>query len=126
MGGVVPQGPGFFYPVTLLVGVRQGMPAWDEEVFGPVAAVRIVSGQDEAIEAANQTRFGMGATVFTGDRMRANELAARIEAGVVYVNEQLQVDHRLPFGGTKGSGYGRELSWHGLREFVNTKAVWMV
>jgi succinate-semialdehyde dehydrogenase/glutarate-semialdehyde dehydrogenase len=125
LGGSIPPGPGCFYPVTLLVGVRPGMPAWDEETFGPVAAVRVVADAEEAVAAANQTQYGLGATIFTGEALRANELAARIEAGIVYVNAQLKVDARLPFGGQKGSGHGRELSWHGLREFVNTKAVWV-
>lgn len=123
-GGQIPGGSGWFYPVSLLTEVGPGMPVWDEEVFGPVAAVRIVPGEEAAIAAANDTAYGLGASLCSGDTARAAELASRIEAGALFVNGPVKSDPRLPFGGIKRSGYGRELSWHGIREFVNQKTVW--
>lgn len=125
LGGRIPDGPGFFYPVTLLTGVRPGMPAWDEEVFGPVAAVRVVDDEHAAVAAANDSRYGLGASLWTRDTGRARELARRIDAGCVFFNELVKSDPRVPFGGIKDSGYGRELGAHGLREFVNRKTVWV-
>ncbi len=100
------------------------MPAFDEEIFGPVAAIIEAEGEEHAIELANSSRFGLGAAVFTKDRTRANRIARRIEAGSVFVNAFVKSDVRLPFGGVKHSGYGRELSWFGIREFVNVKTVY--
>ncbi|HET8646273.1 MAG TPA: NAD-dependent succinate-semialdehyde dehydrogenase, partial [Vicinamibacteria bacterium] len=125
LGGTVPEGPGAFYPPTVLTGVRKGMAAFDEEVFGPVAAVVPVKDEEEAVRAANDTPFGLGAAVFTRDLQRGQRLAARLEAGNVFVNTHVQSDPRLPFGGVKESGYGRELGEFGIREFVNVKTVYV-
>jgi len=101
------------------------MPAFDEETFGPVAAVIRAKDEGGAIRLANDSTFGLGASLWTQDRPRAERLAARIEAGAVFVNGIVKSDPRLPFGGIKRSGYGRELSEYGIREFVNIKSVWM-
>ncbi|MDX9758647.1 MAG: NAD-dependent succinate-semialdehyde dehydrogenase [Bacteroidota bacterium] len=124
-GGRRLDGPGVFYMPTVLAGVRKGMPVFDEETFGPVAAVTVVRDADEAITTANDTPFGLGASLWTRDRARARQLAARIEAGAVFINGMVKSDPRLPFGGIKRSGHGRELSHHGIREFVNIKTVWI-
>jgi succinate-semialdehyde dehydrogenase/glutarate-semialdehyde dehydrogenase len=124
-GGKRVARPGFYYAPTVLAGVRKGMPAWDEETFGPVAAIAVAGDDEEAIELANDTPYGLGASVWTQDREKGKELAARIDAGLVFVNGLVKSDPRLPFGGVKRSGYGRELSVHGLREFVNAKTVWV-
>jgi succinate-semialdehyde dehydrogenase/glutarate-semialdehyde dehydrogenase len=123
MGGIVPPGPGAFYPPTVLTAVEKGMPAFDEEVFGPVAAVIEVDGEDEAVEVANDSIFGLGAAVFTRDGDRGESVARRIEAGNVFVNSLVASDPRLPFGGIKQSGYGRELADLGIKEFMNAKTV---
>jgi len=101
------------------------MPAFDEETFGPVAAFIRAKDEGDAIRLANDSTFGLGASLWTQDRNRAEGLAARIEAGCVFVNGIVKPDPRLPFGGIKRSGYGRELSEYGIREFVNIKSVWM-
>jgi succinate-semialdehyde dehydrogenase / glutarate-semialdehyde dehydrogenase len=125
LGGEVPAGRGAFYPATLLSAVDKGMPAFDEETFGPVAAVIRAKDERDAIRLANDSEFGLGAALWTRDRARAERLAARIEAGAVFVNGLVKSDPRLPFGGIKRSGYGRELSEYGIREFVNIKSVWI-
>ncbi len=125
LGGEVPPGKGAFYPPTLLIGVEPGMAAFDEETFGPVAAVIRAKDEDDAVRQANASSFGLGASLWTRDRARAERLAARIEAGSVFVNGVVKSDPRLPFGGIKRSGYGRELSEYGIREFVNVKTVWI-
>ena len=125
LGGEVPAGRGAFYPPTLLSAVDKGMPAFDEETFGPVAAVIRAKDEADAIRLANDSEFGLGAALWTQDRARAEQLAARIEAGAVFVNGLVKSDPRLPFGGIKRSGYGRELSEYGIREFVNIKSVWI-
>jgi succinate-semialdehyde dehydrogenase/glutarate-semialdehyde dehydrogenase len=125
LGGKVPPGPGAFYPPTVLAAVDKGMPAFDQETFGPVAAVIRARDEDDAVRLANDSTFGLGASLWTQDRARAERLAARIEAGAVFVNGLVKSDPRLPFGGIKRSGYGRELSEYGLREFVNVKSVWI-
>jgi len=126
MGGEVPEGPGYFYPPTILADVAPGMPAWDEELFGPVASIIEVADEAEAIRVANGTVFGLGAAVFTADRARGERIAVEeLDAGACFVNALVRSDPRLPFGGVKESGYGRELSAFGIREFVNVKAVWV-
>jgi succinate-semialdehyde dehydrogenase/glutarate-semialdehyde dehydrogenase len=124
MGGVVPQGPGAFYPPTILGGVTKGMAVYHEETFGPVAAVISASGLEEAIDIANDTEFGLGAAIFTSDLELGERVARdRLHAGNCFVNAFVASDPRLPFGGIKMSGYGRELSDMGMHEFLNTKTV---
>ncbi len=123
LGGTVPPGPGAFYPPTVLLDVALGMPAFDQETFGPVAAVVRARDDDDAVALANASPYGLGASVCTRDATRAERIAARLEAGTICVNGQVRSDPRLPFGGVKQSGYGRELSEYGLREFVNVKTV---
>ncbi|HVF59572.1 MAG TPA: NAD-dependent succinate-semialdehyde dehydrogenase [Thermoanaerobaculia bacterium] len=124
-GGRRLPGPGTFYAPTVLAGVQPGMAAFEEETFGPVAAVTRVRDAEEGVELANRSRYGLGASVWTGDSARGEELAARIDAGSVFVNGIVKSDPRLPFGGVKASGYGRELAREGIREFVNLKTVWV-
>jgi succinate-semialdehyde dehydrogenase / glutarate-semialdehyde dehydrogenase len=125
LGGRISEGRGAFYPPTVLAAVQKGMPAFDEETFGPVAAVIRAQDEADAIRLANDSSFGLGASIWTQNRERAERLAREIEAGCVFVNEMVKSDPRLPFGGVKRSGYGRELSEYGIREFVNIKSVWM-
>jgi succinate-semialdehyde dehydrogenase/glutarate-semialdehyde dehydrogenase len=122
-GGRRIERPGFFFEPTLLTEARKGMPVFDEEVFGPVAALVTVRDEEEAVLVANQSEFGLGASVWTRDPERGEALARRLEAGIVHVNGITRSDPRLPFGGIKRSGWGRELSWYGIREFVNVKAI---
>jgi acyl-CoA reductase-like NAD-dependent aldehyde dehydrogenase len=124
-GGHRLAGRGWFYAPTVLAGVEPGMPAFDEETFGPVAAVIRARDAAHAVELANRSPFGLGASVWTGDAARGERLAAEIDAGCVFVNGAVKSDPRLPFGGVKRSGYGRELSQVGIREFVNIKTVWV-
>lgn len=124
LGGQKPAGPGAFYPPTVLTEVRPEMVAGSEELFGPVAAVLRATDTDDAIRIANHTTFGLGAAVFTADLAEGERIAAtELEAGCCFVNDLVASDPRLPFGGIKGSGYGRELSHLGIREFVNAKTV---
>jgi succinate-semialdehyde dehydrogenase/glutarate-semialdehyde dehydrogenase len=126
LGCEVPEGPGAFYPPSVLGNVTKGMPAFDEELFGPVAAIVAARDEAHAIELANASVFGLGAAVFTGDAARGERIAAEeIEAGCCFVNTFVRSDPRLPFGGIKESGYGRELSSFGIREFVNVKTVYV-
>src|ERR1051325_8110972 len=122
-GGAIPGGAGAFYPPTVLLDVRPGMPAFDEEVFGPAAAVIRARDEADAIRLANASPYGLGAAVWTEDRVRGRRVAAELDVGCVFVNGLVRSDPRLPFGGVKRSGYGRELSEFGLREFVNIKSV---
>ncbi len=122
-GGRRLDGPGAFYAPTLLSDVTPEIPAGREETFGPVAALLRVASEDEAIAVANDSDFGLGSSVWSGDPARAEALAPRIEAGCVFVNGMVKSDPRLPFGGVKLSGYGRELADVGIREFVNVKTV---
>lgn len=124
LGGEVPASAGAFYPPTVLTGVLEGTPAYDEEMFGPVASVISVNDEAEAIEVANDTVFGLGAAVYSSDQAQAERVAARIEAGSCFINGFVRSDPRLPFGGIKESGYGRELSGYGIREFVNIKTIY--
>jgi succinate-semialdehyde dehydrogenase/glutarate-semialdehyde dehydrogenase len=124
-GGGRLNGTGFYYTPTLLDAVSPGMAAFDEETFGPLAAVARVADEAEAVELANHTRFGLGASIWSGDPERAAELVPRIDAGCVFVNGIVKSDPRLPFGGVKASGYGRELASYGIREFVNEKTYWV-
>jgi succinate-semialdehyde dehydrogenase/glutarate-semialdehyde dehydrogenase len=124
LGGEVPEGKGAFYPPTVLGSVVKGMPAYAEETFGPVAAVITVKDETQAIQVANDSAFGLGAAIFTRDRDRGERIAANeMEAGNCFVNAFVKSDPRLPFGGVKESGYGRELSHYGIKEFVNIKTV---
>jgi succinate-semialdehyde dehydrogenase/glutarate-semialdehyde dehydrogenase len=126
LGGTIPEGPGAFYPPTILTNIQPGMPAYHEELFGPVASVFKVKDEAEAIRIANDSDFGLGAAVFTQDKKRGERIAAeKLEAGSCFVNGLVKSDPRLPFGGIKISGYGRELSHLGIREFVNVKTVWV-
>lgn len=122
IGGVAPE-HATSYPATILDHVVPGMPAYDEELFGPAAAILHARDESDAIRIANDTAFGLGASVFTNDPERAASIARRIDAGAVFVNAQVRSDFRLPFGGTKTSGYGRELAEHGIREFTNIKTI---
>jgi len=124
LGGVLSNSKGFFYAPTILSNVKKGMPVFDEECFGPVASIIKVRNEQEAIEAANDTNYGLGAAVFTADIERGNRIARNeIQAGSCFVNNFVKSDPRLPFGGIKESGYGRELSEYGIKEFVNIKTI---
>jgi succinate-semialdehyde dehydrogenase/glutarate-semialdehyde dehydrogenase len=116
---------GFFYEPTVLGEVAPGMAAFDEETFGPVAAVMVAQDAQDAVRLANRSRFGLGAAIWTRDIERAEKLAGELEAGCVFINGTVKSDPRLPFGGVKDSGFGRELSEEGVREFVNIKTVWV-
>ena len=124
-GGYALDGPGFFYAPTVLTGVTPGTVAFQEEIFGPIAAIIIADDTDHAVELANASPFGLGGAVFTEDRAKGEQVALRLEVGCAFVNGMVKSDPRLPFGGVKESGYGRELSHHGIREFVNIKTVWI-
>ena len=124
LGGIIPEGKAAFYPPTVLENVMPGMPAYHEELFGPVAVLYRFKTIDEAIHIANDTVFGLGAGVFTADPSKGKYLAEKgLEAGSVFVNDFVKSDPRLPFGGIKESGYGRELAAFGIREFVNVKSI---
>jgi succinate-semialdehyde dehydrogenase/glutarate-semialdehyde dehydrogenase len=124
LGGNVRPGPGYFYDPTMLDHVTPDMTVAREETFGPAAAILRVRNADDAIALANGTEFGLGAALWTGDAERGRALSREIDAGAVFVNGMVASDARLPFGGVKQSGYGRELGVHGLQEFTNIKTVW--
>jgi succinate-semialdehyde dehydrogenase/glutarate-semialdehyde dehydrogenase len=125
-GGKIPPGKGAFYPATVLLDVTSEMTAFREETFGPVAAVVAAADEATALRLANDSPFGLGAAVFTRDLKRGEEIATRdLDAGCCFVNDFVRSDPRLPFGGIKESGYGRELGIFGIREFVNIKTVYV-
>jgi succinate-semialdehyde dehydrogenase/glutarate-semialdehyde dehydrogenase len=126
LGGTIPEMDGAYYPPTILTNVKPGMSAFDEELFGPVAALIKAKDEDEAIKLANKSIFGLGAAVFTKDLKRGEQIAKeKLDAGCCFVNDFVKSDPRLPFGGIKESGYGRELSFLGIKEFVNIKTVYV-
>ena len=124
-GGKRLDRPGCFYAPTVLGAVEADNPVFEEETFGPVAPVIRARDREHAVELANRSPFGLGASIWSGDAEGAEALVPRIEAGSVFVNGIVKSDPRLPFGGVKDSGYGRELSAFGMREFVNVKTVWI-
>jgi len=125
LGGEIPPGSGSFYPPTVLGNVKPGMPAYEEELFGPVASVFAARDEAEAVRIANDSIFGLGAAVFTKDVARGERIARQLDAGCTFVNTLVASDPRLPFGGIKESGYGRELGTYGIKEFVNIKTVYI-
>jgi succinate-semialdehyde dehydrogenase/glutarate-semialdehyde dehydrogenase len=125
-GGKPLDGPGCFYAPTVLTDVAPGQVAYDEEIFGPVAVVIVAEGEDDAVRIANDTRFGLGASVWTADADRGIAVARRIRSGAAFVNALVASDPRMPFGGTRASGYGRELAAAGIREFVNVRSWWVL
>jgi succinate-semialdehyde dehydrogenase/glutarate-semialdehyde dehydrogenase len=125
MGGQPLDRPGFFYAPTLLEHVGPGMPAYSEELFGPVAAVIDAADEEDALRIANDSRFGLGGSVWTQDAERGEAFARRMQCGCAFVNGMVKSDPRLPFGGIGDSGYGRELSQLGIREFVNQQTLWV-
>lgn len=125
LGGTMPKGPGAFFDPTVLVDVDDTMPVFREETFGPVAAVIRARDADHAVALANDSTFGLGGALWTGDTERGKQLARRIVTGAVFINGMTASDPRLPFGGVKHSGYGRELSYLGIREFMNIQTVWV-
>ncbi len=124
-GGRKIDGPGAFYEPTVLTDVKKGMPVYEQETFGPVAAIIPVADTDEAIKVANDSVFGLGGAVWSQDLKKAEEVARKVETGAMFVNGMTKSDPRLPFGGIKKSGYGRELSHYGIKEFVNIKTIWI-
>ena len=124
-GGHKLERAGYFYAPTVLTEVAPGNVAFEEEIFGPVASMIVADDAEHTVELANDTRFGLGGAVFTEDRAKGESIARRLDVGCAFVNEMVKSDPRLPFGGIKDSGYGRELSHHGIRAFVNAKTVWI-
>jgi succinate-semialdehyde dehydrogenase/glutarate-semialdehyde dehydrogenase len=124
-GGRRLPGPGNYFEPTVLVDIPRGSPAYQEELFGPVASVFRAASADDAIGIANDSPFGLGASVWTTDDNERDRFVRELESGQVFVNAMVVSDPRVPFGGVKRSGYGRELSVHGIREFVNVKTVWV-
>ena len=122
-GGEIHPGKGFFYPPTILSGVRKGMAVYSEETFGPVATLIEVGDEREAVMIANDSSYGLGSAVFSGNSERALAIAEQLDVGNCFINGMVKSDPRLPFGGVKESGYGRELSSYGIREFVNVKSI---
>ena len=124
-GGKPLDRPGAFYPPTVISDCKPGMKVYDEETFGPVSAIIPVRDVEEAVKVANDSPFGLGGSIWTRDVKKGEEVARRIETGAMFVNGMTKSDPRLPFGGVKKSGYGRELSYFGIREFVNIKTIWI-
>ncbi|MBN1406294.1 MAG: NAD-dependent succinate-semialdehyde dehydrogenase [Calditrichaceae bacterium] len=125
IGGKRVQGPGAYFEPTVLSNVKKGIPVYQEETFGPVLAIIPVKDEQEAVDTANDSEFGLGGSLWSQDVLKAEKLARKIETGAVFINGMVKSDPRLPFGGIKKSGYGRELSDYGIREFVNIKSVWI-
>ncbi|GAA4236810.1 NAD-dependent succinate-semialdehyde dehydrogenase [Postechiella marina] len=125
LGGVIPDRKGAYYPATILADLKPGMEGFDNELFGPVASVIKAKDEAEAIALANNSQFGLGSGVITSNKERGEKVALQLEAGSSFVNKLVASDPRLPFGGIKNSGYGRELSGYGIKEFVNTKSIWI-
>ena len=124
-GGKKLEGPGFFYAPTVLTDIKPNSVAFEEELFGPIAALVFAEDADHSVELANASPFGLGGAVFTEDVEKGEQIARQLEVGCAFINEMVKSDPRLPFGGIKHSGYGRELSQHGIRAFVNAKTVWV-
>jgi succinate-semialdehyde dehydrogenase/glutarate-semialdehyde dehydrogenase len=124
-GGKAIDRAGSFYAPTVLADIPNDSPAYREELFGPVAGVFRVKNIDQAIQVANDTRFGLGASAWTNDPLERERFANELDAGMVFINQMVASDTRVPFGGVKASGHGRELGVHGIREFVNIKTVWI-
>jgi len=126
LGGTLPKGKNAYYPATILTKVTPGMPAYDEELFGPVASIIIAKDETDAIRKANDSSFGLGAAIFTKNKEKGERIAStQLQAGSCFVNSLVKSDPRLPFGGIKQSGYGRELGLFGIHEFVNIKTVFV-
>ena len=124
-GGHPIKRPGNYYAPTVLTNIPKGSPAYSEEFFGPVASIFRVKDQDEAIRIANDVRFGLGSSVWTNDEKEQEKFINELEAGMVFVNKMVASDPRVPFGGVKASGHGREMGMVGIREFLNQKTVWI-
>ncbi len=125
LGCTIPKGPGSYYPPSILDQVRPGMRAYEEEIFGPVAIILRAKDTEDAIRQANDNRYGLGSSLWTRDLELAERIARRLESGSTFINAMVKSDPRLPFGGIKASGYGRELAIYGLREFLNIKTLWI-
>ena len=117
--------PGAYYAPSILEDVAPGMRAWQEELFGPVASIIRARDVDHAVEVANASHYGLGGSVWTEDEEKGEAVARRLQCGAAFVNELVKSDPRVPFGGVKDSGYGRELARHGIHEFVNIKTLWV-
>jgi succinate-semialdehyde dehydrogenase/glutarate-semialdehyde dehydrogenase len=124
-GGIMTDNESCFYPATLITNVTPEMPVFKEETFGPVVAFIVVKNEEEAIKFANNSQFGLGAAIWTQDQERGEKIGRKIEAGAVFINGLVKSDPRLPFGGVKNSGFGRELSHYGIKEFCNIKSIWV-
>ena len=125
IGGKRMDREGAFFEPTILTDVKEGMPAFEEELFGPVAVVLIANSNEEAVQIASNSRFGLGGSLWSQDIKKAQQLVRKVESGAVYINKMMASHPAVPFGGIKMSGYGRELSHLGIREFMNQKTVWI-
>ena len=123
LGGGRPDRPGAYFNPTILTDITPEMPTFDQELFGPVASVYVVENEAEAIRLANDSSYGLGGSIYTADIERAKQIAEQIDTGMVFINQPTNSQAELPFGGTKNSGYGRELSSAGIKEFINKKLI---